>query len=275
MNIELWIGVLGVLIGVVGICLAYFFYIKTIRTKVLAIAYTRPISLFLPMYNIRATYLDKKIEVNELSRVYVLLWNKGIAPIEETDFIAPIEIRAKDHVLRIAVHDKDSAAAVTVDEVEKRITIHLLRPGEAIMLLIDAAEEVYRADISVEMKTTDMSVFLRLQRAVVPQIAAAIAGAITIAAVMISIRELVSLRALGLAQPAEWLEALLSVILLVIIGGIGALAAKFAYSGFRRIMFMTTSEIPYRFFEMQVTCTNIHDSWKQLRKQIREVVTLG
>jgi hypothetical protein len=38
MNIELWIGILGVLIGVVGICLAYFFYIKTIRTKVLAIA---------------------------------------------------------------------------------------------------------------------------------------------------------------------------------------------------------------------------------------------
>ena len=158
MNFDRWLGILGLLTGAVGIWLAYYFYIKTIRAKVLAIAYTQPISLLLPIEDVPDNYLA---HTNDPSRVFVLFWNRGTAPIEEEDFIDPIMVRPTDRILRIVVHEKDPAAAATIDEVEGRISINLLRPGEAIILRIDVAEEGYTPDIAVQMKSADMSVLLR------------------------------------------------------------------------------------------------------------------
>ena len=51
MNIDHWIAVLALAVAV-GLLLAYYFYIKTIRTKVLGIAYTNPVPLTFPLKEI-------------------------------------------------------------------------------------------------------------------------------------------------------------------------------------------------------------------------------
>ena len=38
MSFETWLAIIAIVIGVLGILLAYIFYRKTIRTKVLALA---------------------------------------------------------------------------------------------------------------------------------------------------------------------------------------------------------------------------------------------
>ncbi len=133
MNIDRWLGILGLVSGVAGIALAYYFYFKTIRSKVLAIAYTHPISLVLPIHDVPPHYLK---DSNDPSRVFVLFWNRGTSPIERADFIEPIVVQPPDKVLRIVVHEKDAAAAATIEEIEGRISIDLLRPGEAIIFRI-------------------------------------------------------------------------------------------------------------------------------------------
>jgi hypothetical protein len=57
MNIDRWIAVLALAVAAFGLLLAYYFYIKTIRTKVLGIAYTNPIPLILPLKEINVSYL--------------------------------------------------------------------------------------------------------------------------------------------------------------------------------------------------------------------------
>ena len=89
MSFETWLAIIGVVVGVLGIIVAYIFYRKTIRTKVLALAYTDPIPLVMTLGDITVEYMGVKIRA--LSRVYVLLWNRGTSPIEAQDFVAPIE----------------------------------------------------------------------------------------------------------------------------------------------------------------------------------------
>ena len=57
MNFDRWVAVLALAVAVFGVLLAYYFYIKTIRTKVLGIAYTNPIPLILPLKEINVSYL--------------------------------------------------------------------------------------------------------------------------------------------------------------------------------------------------------------------------
>jgi hypothetical protein len=130
MSIEGWLGVLGVIVGVLGILLAYIFYRKAIRTKVLAIAYTEPIPLLMTLANVSVTY--EGTTISALSRVYVLLWNRGTAPIEASDFITPICFKSADPILKLKIHDKDAAVSAHLDLQTNTIAIDLLRPGEAI-----------------------------------------------------------------------------------------------------------------------------------------------
>ncbi len=48
MDLDRLLAIFGVLVGVIGLWLAYYFYKKTVRAKVLAIAYTSPVPLVLP-----------------------------------------------------------------------------------------------------------------------------------------------------------------------------------------------------------------------------------
>jgi hypothetical protein len=166
MNLDRWIAVIGLVGTVVGIALAYYFYRKTIRAKVLAISYTSSLPLMLPIPNVTVLYAGGT--QTALSRAFILLWNKGTAPIEESDFITPLKIRADNEVLGISIHDKDAAAALSVNENDKSVVIHLLRPGEGAVIRADVAEEGYRANVFVEMKSADMSSFVSLGRAPPP-----------------------------------------------------------------------------------------------------------
>jgi hypothetical protein len=135
MTIDTWLGLFGLLSGLVGSFLAYFFYKKSVRTKVLAIAYTDPIPLMMTLGDLEVVYEGKVLTA--LSRVYILLWNRGTAPIETSDFLAPIAITTFEPILNLQIHDKDAAVSAILDEKSHSISIGLLRPGEAITLVAE------------------------------------------------------------------------------------------------------------------------------------------
>jgi hypothetical protein len=258
MNIERWLGVSGLLIGVIGLLLARYFYIKTIRAKVLAIAYTNPIPLILPMKEISVSYLGTT--QTALSRVFVLLWNKGTSAIESSDFIGPITLQGGESILLLKIYDKDAAAIAAVNLENKTISVSLLRPGEALILQIDAAIDAFRPDLSVAMKSSDMSVFLRMDRAIIPVLAAGFLAAITFASIV--------LVAEGHSEwvPADdWWLGVVNVMLFVTSFLVGA--ATYFLTG--RIIFGgTMPSVALRFFQMQLGVSNALATWKSLRKQI-------
>jgi hypothetical protein len=159
MDLDRFLATLGVVVGLISIGVAYYFYRKTVRTKLLAYAYTKSVSLRLPdLYGVPQNYLKG---ANEPSRAFVLFWNRGTSPIEGSDFVEPIKVLPTERILRIAAHEQDGAVASKVDNAHKTISIDLLRPGEAIIFLIDATDADYAPEISVVMKSAEMSVYLR------------------------------------------------------------------------------------------------------------------
>jgi hypothetical protein len=157
MSIDTLLGLFGSVTGLIGLFLAYFFYKKSVRTKILAIAYTDPIPLMMTLGNLEVVYGG--FSITALSRAYILFWNRGTAPIEQSDFLSPIKVNASAPILNLHIHDKDPAASVTLDEHTRDLSIILLRPGEAITLVVEVVSEGYRPDVSIEMKSTDMSTF--------------------------------------------------------------------------------------------------------------------
>ena len=176
MSFEIWLAVIGIVVGVLGILLglivAYVFYRKTIRTKVLALAYTDPIPLFMTLGDITVEYMGANISA--LSRVYVLLWNRGTSPIEAQDFVAPIEYKLNDQILKLEIYDKDVATSANLDSKTGVLTINLLRPGEALVVIAEVASETYRPDLQIQMKSSEMSTVIRGYRAAYPGAIAAI-----------------------------------------------------------------------------------------------------
>ena len=200
MDFDRWLAAMALTVAVFGLLLAYYFYIKTIRTKVLGIAYTNPIPLILPLKEINVSYLGAT--QTALSRVFVLLWNKGTSPIESNDFIVPIKLQGGEKVLLLKAYDKDAAASVAVSFEDKTITVDLLRPGEAIILQIDAADDSYRPDLSIQMKSSDMSILLGQNRAFLLIVPAVLMGALTLFLGMFTLQNL-SLPGLP-AKDAYW-----------------------------------------------------------------------
>jgi hypothetical protein len=43
--------------------------------------------------------------ISALSRVYVLLWNRGTSPIEAQDFVAPIQFKLNDQILKLEIYE--------------------------------------------------------------------------------------------------------------------------------------------------------------------------
>jgi hypothetical protein len=107
-----------------------------------------------------------------LSRMYVLLWNRGTAPIESSDFLSPIAISASSPILNLQIQDKDAAASVRLNESTREISVDLLRPGEAIILVAEVMSETFRPEIRVEMKSADMSAFISGFNSLYPSLAA-------------------------------------------------------------------------------------------------------
>jgi hypothetical protein len=103
---DRWVGVIGLAIGLCACCLAYYFYRKTIRAKLLAIAYTSPVPLVVADAGIVLPDEVKR------TRSFLLFWNKGTAPITESDFTRPIMIESPNEVTEVATFEKDPASTV-------------------------------------------------------------------------------------------------------------------------------------------------------------------
>src|ERR1700686_2696330 len=170
MSFETWLAIIGIVVGVLGILLglivAYIFYRKTIRTKVLALAYTDPIPLVMTLGDITVEYMG--VNISALSRVYVLLWNRGTSPIEAQDFVAPIEYKLTDQILKLEIYDKDVATSANLGSQTGILTIDFLRPGEALVVIAEVASETYRPDLQIQMKSSEMSTVIRGYRAACP-----------------------------------------------------------------------------------------------------------
>jgi hypothetical protein len=268
MNLDRWLAALGLALAVFGLLLAYYFYIKTIRTKVLGIAYTNPVPLMLPLKEINVSYLGAT--QTALSRVFVLLWNKGTSPIETSDFIAPITVRGQEQILLLKTYDKDAAATVVISPEDKTVTVNLLRPGEAIILQIDAAHGSYRPDLSIQMKSSDMSVLLRQNRGVLLAIPSILMSALTLLLGMYTFQNV---------PLPQWMTA----------GDFLAISGQFAVLGFlfllsfivagatffiaQKLLFGSTSpSIALRFFDLQFRIYSVVNTWKSLRKQIEVII---
>jgi hypothetical protein len=172
MTLEARLALGGLVVAVLGIILgyiiAYFFYRRSVRTKVLAIAYTAPIPVLLTLEDIEVSYQGMPLKA--LSRSYVLLWNRGTSPIESSDFISPIQFNYKAPLLKLEILDKDAAAHVKLDSVAKTLEVDLLRPGEAVLLHSEVASEESVPDINVEMKSAEMSASIGGYRGFYPSV---------------------------------------------------------------------------------------------------------
>jgi hypothetical protein len=260
MTLDRWLAIVGVIVALVGLYYAWFFYRKTVTDKVLTLGYTNAIPLVLPASSLDFSYLDHP--VSELSRTFVLLWNRGTSPIEREDFISPIAVLNNESLLSLDVYDKNPAADVTISP-DWTISVNLLRPGEAVILKLDAREVAYRVDLAIRMKASEMSVVLRSDRALMPL-------AISIGLWTFCVVAFVfyfDIPRLGIEMPGV-IEAVVSVLLFF---GLPTLIAVVAYPIIRKLMVSITPPIVWRFFEMKTAASRAHAAWKSLVNQLSRI----
>jgi hypothetical protein len=272
MTIDTWLGLFGTLSGTVGLFLAYYFYKRSVRTKVLAIAYTDPIPLMMTLGDIEVIYEGKALSA--LSRVYILFWNRGTAPIEASDFLAPIAITTFEPILNLQIHDKDAAVAAVLDEKSNSISIELLRPGEAITLVAEVTSEAYRPDINVQMKSADMSSFISGFRTMYPGFAGLFLAIILILAEGSAIFAWRSATPAPLPGPLQ--DAGLFTFMLVGIAVVGAAVVVLGVAPIllgvvvqkltRRFLARTTTPVAWNFFELKLSAWTMRIRLKDFRK---------
>jgi len=272
-TLEQWLGVLGLVVGVSGLGLAYYFYRKTIRTKVLAISYTDPIPV-----RLHGDGSTKVPAVDEQqgywSRSFVLLWNRGASPIEASDFAIPILIKEKNNIMSATVFDKDMAAKVSIENENAEMTVHLIRPTEAVIIQIDSSSKAYRPSLDVQMKSSDMSVpanfelFLELRY---------LTAGFTVFFVFILITIILS--AVGAYQPprlssgVQWPAVFSNGALLLASFLISALIVRPVLILTDKFLGSRTPSIVRRFGKMQQACSSIHNDWKSITQQMQDLTT--
>jgi hypothetical protein len=173
MNFDI-IGIGGLIVGIIGILVGIivpiYFYRKSLRPKLLAVAYRGPFPLMLSIPGVTVTYLGA--ERKALSRTYILFWNRGTNPIEHTDFAVPIAFPDTE-VLTIDVIRKDPMALVKVEG--RTIKVELLRPSEAAVVQVEM-EKFDRPNLIMPTKTQNMIVTIRR----IPGILGLLPGALAI-----------------------------------------------------------------------------------------------
>jgi hypothetical protein len=204
-GVDRWLGIIGAVFGVLGVFAAYYFYRRTIRSKVLSISYSKPVPLLASHPTVKALYNGAAIDA--LSMSIFLFWNKGSAPIEASDFIEPVKLKSADKVLDIAILDEDFAADAKIDTARKEISVSVLRPNEAIIFRVIEAQEVQTIDLGIVMKSADMSSFLKFNRSNIPLATAFIVAVLSVL-FLLSIWTITtyfpSLRGACRASPLPW-----------------------------------------------------------------------
>jgi hypothetical protein len=267
MTIDTWLGLIGIITGIVGVVLAYVFYKKSVRTKVLAISYTNPIPLMITLGGLEVVYEGASIRA--LSRVYLLFWNRGTSPIEANDFLTPIEIAADKAILNLTIHDKDAAANVRLDEHAQTLSIDLLRPGEAITLVAEVTSDKYRPDVNVQMKSSDMSTFISAIRTLYPGLVGfGCAMAIIVAEMIAGVLSFPSEPPPGftvysvsfLASIGLFAASIIAFFLPPLV--IGAIASKIA----QRFLSRATTPVAWNFFTFKQSAWTMRVKMKDFRK---------
>lgn len=239
------LALLGIAIGLIGLFLAYYFYRRSVRTKVLGIAYTAAIPTITTAGRM-VTFEGH--ELSSLSRTLILFWNRGTAPIESSDFIEPIKVTASGPIIKLDIFEKDPAAAVNINTNTNTIDIPLLRPGEAALIHVDIANSIQPPSIDVKMKTAEMSAFLSSYRGLYPLFARAAAVICALALALYFTK-----RTLGptfddpLDAKGAFLGMTISVIILVTSAGFGWATDKFMRAFLGRLV----PRLPLKFFRIQ------------------------
>jgi hypothetical protein len=262
-NIDRWVGILGLIFGLIGIWLTIRYYKKSVRTKLLAIGYTDPLPLLLPFPEVTFTYRGSTQSI--ISRVFVLFWNRGSAPIEASDFIEPIRIQKSEKMLGVILFDKDAVTMASVSDEDKTLAIQLLRPGEAVILQIDAADEAYRPDLSVMMKSADMTTSMGMAWANLPFVAG---GVVTFCLMMIAINYVLPYTVPLLLEYPGWAQMSLSLASMFAQFGVAGLIGLLTYFVVREIVGRSASPVAVRFFRLQTTVWDALPTWKRLKRKI-------
>jgi len=271
MSFETWLAIIGIVVGVLGILLglivAYIFYRKTIRTKVLAVAYTDPIPLVMTLGDITVEYMG--VNISALSRVDVLLWNRGTSPIEAQDFVAPIQYKLTDQILKLEIYDKDMATSANLDSKTGILTIDLLRPGEALVVIAEIASETYRPDLQIQMKSSEMSTVIRGYRAAYPGAIAVLTILLLVIATFVMFVSSYTIVDNSIKTDVNPGPSLLgaglffssTVIFPLLVGGIIFWLA-------RKIISRATNPVAWRFSERKMKAQNIRKSFAEFKRII-------
>jgi hypothetical protein len=256
------LGVLGLITGIIGIWLARHYYIKSIRKKLLAISFTNPLPLMLPVEGVQVLYNNHPEAA--LSRVYILFWNKGTEAIEQSDFLRPITFKSQEKILSISVDDKDAAASGDLHPAEKYISIKLLRPNEAIVLRVDARDPEYRPDIVVDMKSLDMSSALKSRRAALPNALSAMIAAIPLV-VGVYLINAFELKALS---PNTWLYVASFIVIFVAIAFCIGLFGMYSEQFLTSLVRQATPSVVWRYLERQKSLGAALRHWRFLKESV-------
>jgi len=271
MSVDTALGVFGASTGVIGILLAYYFYKKSVRTKVLAIAYTDPIPRLLTVGDLQVAYEGELISA--LSSVYILLWNRGTAPIESSDFLSPVTFSASLPILNLQIQDKDPAAAVGLNEKTREVSIGLLRPGEAVTLVAEVASEAYRPDINVEMKSADMSAFISGLHFIYPSILSFLTF-VFLLALEFFVLYIVKQTSVPYEPPPPFFPYSSDPGAFLLLGFVASLlivpgiCAVIVYRIARGFFAKTITPVAWKFSEFKVSALNMRVQLKQFRKVI-------
>jgi hypothetical protein len=211
--------------------------------------------------------------ISALSRVYVLLWNRGTSPIEAQDFIAPIEYKLTDQILKLEIYDKDAATSAHLDSQTGILTIDLLRPGEALVVIAEVASETYRPDLQIQMKSSEMSTLIRGYRAAYP---GAIAAMTILLLVIVTFGMLVTSTIVfgpiktdmnsGPSLLGAGLFFSSTVLFPLVVGGI-------IYWLARKIISRATTPVAWRFSERKMKALNVRQKFTEFKKFMSTVNT--
>jgi hypothetical protein len=200
-------------------------------------------------------------------KVFFLLWNKGTAPIEQSDFIAPIKIRPKDKIAAPDLISKDIAASVEF-AANDTILLKLLRPGEAVTFSVYFHDQTV-PELDVQMKSADMStIFSR-----------SLQDAFHIAAMPISmIVILFSLLAAGvgiahylqLPLPLSGYVSIPALVVIVILTMLGVDRVMKVMERFTT----PRSPIVARYVQVATACENARQKWNSLQNIIKDLEKL-
>jgi hypothetical protein len=212
------------------------------------------------------------VNISALSRVYVLLWNRGTSPIEAQDFVAPIQYKLTDQILKLEIYDKDMATSANLDSKTGILTIDLLRPGEALVVIAEIASETYRPDLQIQMKSSEMSTVIRGYRAAYPGAIAVLTILLLVIAtfvVFVSSYTIVDNSIKIDVNPGPSLLGaglFFSFIILfpLLVGGI-------IYWLARKIISKATTPVAWRFFERKIMAQNIRKSFTEFKRFISTV----